>query len=91
MTGTGLSIITENNKDSYNAAVNTINKHQKDNVSKLERALTVANSNNDKLSEAITEIQNSIDNLKRQVFYNQCLIDNWESTAPYSYPVDLLV
>ena len=51
-TGSGLSIITQNNKNSYNVAVNTINKHQRENVSKLERALVVANSNNDKLSEA---------------------------------------
>lgn len=90
MTGTGLSIITQNNKDSYNSAVNTINRHQKDNVSKLERALVVANSNNDKLSDALKEVQKSIDNLKHQAFYNQCLIDNWNSTAPYSYPVELL-
>ena len=89
-TGSGLSIITQNNKNSYNVAVNTINKHQKENVSKLERALVVANSNNDKLAEALSEVQKSINNLKRQAFYNQCLIDNWESTAPYSYPVDLL-
>lgn len=90
MTGTGLSIITDNNKDSYNTAVNAINRHQKENVSKLERALVVANNNNDKLSDALSEVEKSISNLKRQAFYNQCLIDNWESTAPYSYPVDLL-
>lgn len=89
-TGTGLSVITQNNKDSYNTIVNTINRHQKENVAKLDRALVVANSNNAKLSEALSKVQVSIINLKKQVFYNQCLIDNWNSVAPYSYPTELL-
>ena len=46
MTGTSLSIVTENNSQSYNTAVNTINLHQKDNVRKLENALHNANNNN---------------------------------------------
>ena len=91
MTGTGLSIITEDNKDSYNTAVNTINRHQKDNVLKLQSALNNASYNNTTLQAAVAELSSTMQQLKKQVFINQALIDNWESTAPYSYPVDLLV
>ena len=90
MTGTGVSIITNENDQSYNSAVYKINQHQKDNVSKLESALNNANKNNEQLAQSISEINNSITNLNKQIFVNQCLIDNWNNEQPYSYPVELL-
>lgn len=56
MTGTSLSIVTENNSQSYNTAVNTINIHQKDNVRKLENALHNANNNNAALLASLNVI-----------------------------------
>lgn len=90
MTGTGVSIITNENDQSYNSAVYKINQHQKDNVSKLENALNNANRNNEQLSQSISKINNSITNLNKQIYVNQCLIDNWNNEQPYSYPVELL-
>lgn len=90
MTGTGVSIITNENDQSYNSAVYKINQHQKDNVSKLESALNNANRNNEQLAQSISEINNSITNLNKQIYVNQCLIDNWNNEQPYSYPVELL-
>ncbi len=90
MTGTGVSIITNENDQSYNGAVYKINQHQKDNVSKLESALNNANRNNEQLAQSISEINNSITNLNKQIYINQCLIDNWDRNPPYSYPVELL-
>lgn len=90
MTGTGVSIITNENDQSYNSAVYKINQHQKDNVSKLENALNNANRNNEQLAQSISEINNSIINLNKQIYINQCLIDNWNNEQPYSYPVELL-
>ena len=90
MAGSGLSVITQQNTGSYNAAVNTINKHQRENVQKLESALVMATSNNDKLLSALQKVQRNIDNLKKQVFINQCLVDNWYLSAPYRFPIDLL-
>ena len=89
-TGTGVSVITQNDSVSYNRAVNTINVHQKENVNKLESALVNANRNNDALQESLAAVKNNIKNVKRQVFINQCLIDNWPKTPPYTYPTDLL-
>lgn len=90
MTGTGVSIITNENDQSYNSAVYKINQHQKDNVSKLESALNNANKNNEQLAQSISEINNSIINLNKQIYINQCLINNWNNEQPYSYPVELL-
>lgn len=90
MTGTGVSIITNENDQSYNSAVYKINQHQKDNVSKLESALNNANKNNKQLAQSISEINNSIINLNKQIYINQCLINNWNNEQPYSYPVELL-
>ena len=90
MTGTGVSIITNENDQSYNSAVYKINQHKKDNVSKLESALNNANKNNEQLAQSISEINNSIINLNKQIFVNQCLINNWNNEQPYSYPVELL-
>lgn len=90
MTGTGLSVITQNDSVSYNRSVNTINVHQKDNVNKLESALVNANRNNDALQESLAAVKNNIKNVKKQVFVNQCLIDNWNRNVPYTYPTDML-
>lgn len=90
MTGTGMNVITNDNTHSYNTAVAAINKHQKENVAKLENALSLANGNNEKLQSSLNEVNKSINDLKKQVFINQCLIDNWELSAPYTFPVELL-
>lgn len=90
MTGTGMNVITNNNTQSYNTAVSAINKHQKENVAKLESALVVANSNNEKLQNSLNEVNRSINNLKKQVFINDALIQNWDRNAPYVFNLDLL-
>ena len=90
MTGSGISIITSNDSQSYNAAVNQINIHQKDNVNKLENALINANRNNDILQEALNTVIKTINNCKKQIFINDSLIVNWNRTAPYTYNVELL-
>ena len=90
MTGTSLSVITQNNDTSYNTAVRTINVHQKDNVNKLESALVNANRNNAALQESLAAVRQNIKNVKRQIFINQSLIDNWNRNPPYTYPVDML-
>ena len=90
MTGTSLSVITQDTDTSYNRAVRTINIHQQDNVNKLESALVNANRNNDALQESLAAVRNNIKNVKKQIFINQCLIDNWTRNPPYTYPVELL-
>ena len=85
-----MNVITNDNTYSYNTAVSAINKHQKENVAKLESALSLANSNNEKLQSSLNEVNKSINDLKKQVFINQCLIDNWELSAPYTFPTELL-
>ena len=90
MTGSGISIITSNDSQSYNTAVNQINIHQKDNVNKLENALMNANRNNDILQEALNTVIRTINNCKKQIFINDSLIVNWNRTAPYTYNVELL-
>lgn len=90
MTGTGVSIITNENDQSYNGAVYKINQHQKSNVEKLESALNNATRNNEELNESIANINRTISNLKKQIYINQCLIDNWDKNPPYFYPIELL-
>lgn len=90
MTGTGVSIITNEDDQSYNSAVYKINQHQKDNVSKLENALGNASRNNEELNKSISAINKTIANLNKQIYINQCLIDNWNKNPPYSYPTELL-
>ena len=89
-TGTGLSVITNNDSQSYNRAVNVVNIHQRDNVTKLESALVVANNRNRELEDAMSKVNNSINNMKKQIFINDALIRNWEAYAPYSYNTELL-
>jgi predicted Zn-dependent protease len=68
MTGTGLSVVSQNDSVSYNRSVNVINVHQKDNVNKLENALINANRNNDILQEALSTVIRTINNCKKQIF-----------------------
>lgn len=90
MTGTGMNVITNNNTQSYNIAVSAINKHQKENVAKLENALSLANSNNDRLQQSLNEVNKSINDLKKQIFINDALIQNWDRNAPYVFNLDFL-
>lgn len=90
MTGTGMNVITNDNTYSYNTAVAAINKHQKENVAKLENALSLANSNNEKLQSSLNEVNKSISDLKKQVFINDALIQNWDRNTPYVFDLDLL-
>lgn len=90
MTGTGLSVITNNDDVSYNRSVNTINVHQKENVNKLESALVNANRNNAALQESLAAVRQNIKNVKKQIFVNDALIVNWPKNPPYSYNIELL-
>ena len=90
MTGTGLSVITQNDSVSYNRSVNTINIHQKDNVNKLESALVNANRNNDALQESLVAVKNNIKNVRKQIFINDALIVNWNKNQPFTYNIELL-
>lgn len=89
-TGTSLSIVTENNSQSYNTAVNAINLHQKDSIGKLENALHNANNNNAALLASLNTISEKIKNCKKQVFVNNALIVNWNKDAPFTYNTELL-
>ena len=90
MTGTGLSLITDNTSRSYNTAVKSINIHQKDNIRKLENALYNANSKNAALLASLEIINDAIRNCKKQVFVNNALIVNWNKDAPFTYNTELL-
>lgn len=90
MTGTSMNVITKNNTQSYNTAVSAINKHQKENVAKLENALSLANSNNDRLQQSLNEVNKSINDLKKQIFINDALIQNWNKEAPYTFNLEFL-
>lgn len=91
MTGTGMNIVTKNNIDSYNTAVNAINMHQKENIMKLERSLRNIKSSNDNFIFSISKLLNSVIGLKKQIFINQALIDNWNASGEnYSFPTYIL-
>ena len=90
MTGTGLSLITENTSKSYNTAVKAINSHQKDNIRKLENALYNANNKNAALLASLEIINDAIRNCKKQVFINNALIVNWNKSEPFTYNIELL-
>ena len=74
-------LITKNTISSYNTAVAQINKHQKENVGKLNRALSVANENNSKLYTAVnfTNEDTLDENLK---LYR--ILDRYEYSEPIS-------
>lgn len=77
MTGTGLSIITQDSVQSYNKAVNTINQHQRRNVQLLNKALENANSTNIQIETSYAVLASEMAKLKENVFINQTLCDNW--------------
>ena len=90
MTGTGISVITDNTSKSYNTAVHSINIHQKDNIRKLENALYNANNKNAALLASLEVINEAIRNCKKQVFINNALIVNWNKSEPFTYNIELL-
>lgn len=72
-----LSVITNDNTQSYNRAVYAINQNQRNNVRKLSTALQEANSANDQIRVAYVNLDNTISELKKKVFINQTLCDNF--------------
>ena len=85
-----MNLITNPNEPSYNTAVNAINKHQRENVKKLNLALTTSTAKNIELSQTMNELAASIYQIKRQLFMNDSFIRNWSQNAPYSYDTSLL-
>jgi hypothetical protein len=91
MTGTGMSIVTQNNIDSYNTAVNNINRNQKKNIVEVEKKLSTLKNTTSNFLVSIQSLQKSLDSLKKQIFLNQCMIDNWNvANPPYIYQIDIL-
>lgn len=92
MTGTGMNVITQNNIDSYNAAVNNINRNQKRNIIEVENSLGTLQNTTSGFLVSIQSSQKALDSLKKQIFLNQCMIDNWDVTnPPYIYQTEILV
>lgn len=91
MTGTGMSVVTQNNIDSYNAAVNNINRNQKKNIIEVEKSLGNLRGSTASFLVSIQSLQKALDSLKKQIFLNQCMIDNWDvANPPYIYQTDIL-
>lgn len=91
MTGTGISVITQNNIESYNTAVNSINRNQKKNIIGVEKSLSTLQKTTSNFQVSIQRLQTALDSLKKQIFLNQCMIDNWSVTnPPYIYQIDIL-
>lgn len=91
MAGTGLSIITKNTIQSYNTAVNTINRHQKENIAQVESTLKGLQNKSNNFYNSIASLEDALNSLKKQIFLNQCMIDNWNvANPPYIYQVDIL-
>lgn len=91
MTGTGISVITQNNIESYNTAVNSINRNQKKNIIGVEKSLNTLQKAASNFQVSIQRLQTALDSLKKQIFLNQCMIDNWSVTnPPYIYQIDIL-
>lgn len=92
MTGTGMSVVTQNNIDSYNAAVNNINRNQKKNIIEVEKSLGNLRDSTASFLVSIQSLQKALDSLKKQIFLNQCMIDNWDvANPPYIYQTEILV
>ena len=86
-----MNLITSPNNMSYNKAVNDINRHQKENVKKLNSALTTATQRNASLSATINELSVKVQQIKRQIFLNQGFLDNWSKSSPYSFDTTMLL
>lgn len=78
-----LSVITNDNLQSYNRAVNAINQNQRNNIRKLNIALEQANSANSNIATAYANLSNVIKELKGKVFINQALCDNFDKCNIY--------
>lgn len=79
-----LSVITNDNLQSYNRAVNAINQNQRNNIRKLNAALDQANSANANIQIAYANLSNVIRELKNKVFINQALCDNFDICLIYT-------
>lgn len=79
-----ISVITQNNLQSYNRAVNAINQNQRNNIRKLNIALEQANSANSQIQVAYANLSNVIKELKGKVFINQALCDNFDICLIYT-------
>lgn len=91
MTGTGLSVITKNTIQSYNTAVNTINRHQKESIAGVEDTLKGLQNKSNNFYNSIAKLEDALNSLKKQIFLNQCMIDNWNVVSPpYIYQMDIL-
>lgn len=91
MAGTGMSVVTQNNIDSYNAAVNSINRNQKKNIIEVEKSLGNLRGSTASFLVSIQSLQKALDSLKKQIFLNQCMIDNWGvANPPYIYQTEIL-
>ena len=86
-----MNLVTNPNNLSYNKAVNDINRHQKENVKKLNAALTTATQRNASLSSTINELSVKVSQIKRQIFLNQGFIDTWGKSIPYSFDTTMLL
>ena len=73
-----LSVITNDNIQSYNRAVNAINQNQRNNIRKLNKALSNANSAINNIQLAYANLSSTINELKKKVFINQALCDNFD-------------
>ena len=79
-----LSVITNDNLQSYNRAVNAINQNQRNNIRKLNTALDQANAANTNIRAAYANLSSVIQELKSKVFINQALCDNFGICMIYS-------
>ena len=79
-----LSVITNDNLQSYNRAVNAINQNQRNNIRKLNIALEQANLANANIRAAYANLSSVIQELKSKVFINQALCDNFGICMIYS-------
>lgn len=79
-----LSVITNDNVQSYNRAVNAINQNQRNNIRKLSIALEQANSANSNIAIAYASLDSTISKLKEKVFINQALCDNFDKCNIYT-------
>lgn len=79
-----ISVITQNDLQSYNRAVNAINQNQRNNIRKLSIALEQANSANSQIQIAYSNLSNVIKELKGKVFINQALCDNFDICMIYT-------
>lgn len=79
-----LSVITNDNVQSYNRAVNAINQNQRNNIRKLNIVLGQANASNTNIQIAYASLDAALSKLKEKVFINQALCDNFDKCNIYT-------